>query len=354
MKLIRPIGRLLRSSDHPSTGSKRQVVLGYAIALAAPNIALWCALALSRPGASNPLAIPMFLAAVACSAWWGGWGPGLVATLLGFLATDYFFEDPVYSLDISSISTAFDLLIFVATSILIGTLSTWLKTGRPAQPGNPGLPARENSVRGLSKSADTPRPESAELHRVSPVDPPAWDQSADMSTAVRAPLWRASVLPDESMGRALVERTLVIVKPDGVERALVGDILNRFEQRGLRLCAMKMMQPHRALIEQHYAHHRSQPFFYDVVQYMMGGPVVAMILEGTDAIRVVRALVGSPHPDQAKGGTIRGDFGVSRLQTLVHSADSHTAVAREIGLWFSPDEDDVTCVTSLPPSALAS
>jgi nucleoside-diphosphate kinase len=257
-----------------------ETLTAYGVALAAAGLALLCALTLWAPGASNPLAIPSFVAAVVASAWFGGRGPGLVATALGFLAIDYFFEEPVYSLDISSVGTAVDLVGFVLISVLVGALS-----------------ARANTA-----------------------------------------TTRTRVAPDRAWRDRPVERTLVIIKPDGVERALVGAIIGRFEQRGLRLLALKVTQPDRALIAQHYAHHRSKPFYEDVVAYMTRGPVVAMVLEGADAIPVVRAAVGSPHPGRLVPGTIRGDFGCTRLQTLVHASDALEAAAREIALWFSPDE----------------
>lgn len=135
-----------------------------------------------------------------------------------------------------------------------------------------------------------------------------------------------------------MERTLVIIKPDGVQRGLIGPILTRFENRGLRTVAMKFMQIDRALAERHYAIHKGKFFYEDLVRYITSGPVVVMVLEGPEAIKVVRAMVGATRPHEAAPGTIRGDFALTGLRNLIHASDSPDTAAAEIGLFFTPDE----------------
>ena len=135
-----------------------------------------------------------------------------------------------------------------------------------------------------------------------------------------------------------MERTLVIVKPDGVRRGLVGEIVGRFERKGLRIAALKQIAPTKDLAERHYEVHRSQPFFSGVVQFITSGPVVAMVLEGPDAIVLVRLMMGKTRPTDAAPGTIRGDLATTTQQNLVHGSDSAETAASEIALWFSPEE----------------
>lgn len=135
-----------------------------------------------------------------------------------------------------------------------------------------------------------------------------------------------------------MERTLVIIKPDGVQRGLIGPILTRFENRGLRTVSMKFMQIDRALAERHYAIHKGKFFYEDLVRYITSGPVVVMVLEGPEAIKVVRAMVGATRPHEAAPGTIRGDFALTGLRNLIHASDSPDTAAAEIGLFFTPDE----------------
>jgi len=136
----------------------------------------------------------------------------------------------------------------------------------------------------------------------------------------------------------VTERTLVLVKPDGVQRGLVGRILARYEERGLRIVAMKLVKVGRELAERHYAVHRGKPFFAGLVEYITSGPLVAMVLEGPDAIAMVRAMNGATKPADAAPGTIRGDLAVDLAQNLVHASDSPETAATEIGIWFSPGE----------------
>ena len=136
----------------------------------------------------------------------------------------------------------------------------------------------------------------------------------------------------------MTERTLVLVKPDGVQRLLVGRILARFEERGLKLVGLKLVHVDRALAEQHYAVHREKPFFGGLVDFITSSPLVAVALDGPNAIAVVRAMVGSTRPHEAAPGTIRGDFALETAQNIVHASDSPETAAVELGLWFDPSE----------------
>ena len=133
----------------------------------------------------------------------------------------------------------------------------------------------------------------------------------------------------------MVERSLVLLKPDAVERGLVGRILTRFEEKGLKLVGLKMRIFPEKLLREHYAVHEQRSFFEGLVRFMSNGPVVALALEGRNAIHVVRALLGKTDGAESPPGTIRGDFGLSRSHNLVHGSDSAAAAATELGLWFS-------------------
>jgi nucleoside-diphosphate kinase len=135
-----------------------------------------------------------------------------------------------------------------------------------------------------------------------------------------------------------VERTLIIIKPDGVQRGLVGEIIRRFEQRGLRIVGLKFMQVSRELAEQHYAIHRQKPFFNSLVEYITSSPVVVMALEGTQAVLNARNTIGATRPSEAAAGTIRGDLALEIGRNLVHGSDSPENAAAEIALWFKPEE----------------
>lgn len=131
------------------------------------------------------------------------------------------------------------------------------------------------------------------------------------------------------------ERTLILVKPDGVQRGLIGEILGRLERRGLKLVALKLVQVERGLAEEHYAEHKGKGFYEGLVAYIMGGPVVAAVFEGADAVAAVRATVGATNPAKAAAGTIRGDLGIEIARNLIHASDTEPGSAtREIGLWF--------------------
>jgi len=135
----------------------------------------------------------------------------------------------------------------------------------------------------------------------------------------------------EDMAR---EQTFVMVKPDGVQRGLVGEIVARFERKGLKLVAAKLVQVSKELAEAHYAEHRERPFFGELVQFITSSPVFAMILEGENAIAVVRAMMGKTNPADAAPGTIRGDLGLTIGMNVVHGSDSPESAKREIELWF--------------------
>jgi nucleoside-diphosphate kinase len=134
------------------------------------------------------------------------------------------------------------------------------------------------------------------------------------------------------------ERTLVLVKPDGVQRQLVGRVLQRYEDRGLKLVGLKLVQVDRALAETHYEVHRERPFFAGLVDFITSSPLVAAVFEGPNAIAVVRAINGATRPHEAAPGTIRGDFAVETAQNLVHASDSPENAAAEVALWFRDSE----------------
>jgi nucleoside-diphosphate kinase len=134
------------------------------------------------------------------------------------------------------------------------------------------------------------------------------------------------------------ERTLVLIKPDGIQRQLVGRIIDRYEERGLKIAGLKLVQVDRALAERHYAVHRGKPFFEGLVEFIISAPLVALVLEGPNAIPVVRAINGATRPHEAAPGTIRGDFALETAQNIVHASDSPETAVDELALWFRPDE----------------
>lgn len=135
-----------------------------------------------------------------------------------------------------------------------------------------------------------------------------------------------------------MERTFVMVKPDGVERGVVGEVVTRFERRGFRLCGMKAMRIDRALAERHYAEHVEKPFFPSLAAFITRGPVVAMVWEGQEAVTVARTMLGATDAAQAAPGTIRGDLSLSKEENIVHGSDGADSAAREITLFFAADE----------------
>lgn len=134
-----------------------------------------------------------------------------------------------------------------------------------------------------------------------------------------------------------MERTFVMIKPDGVQRGLVGQIITRFERRGLKIIDLKLVHVSRELAEEHYAVHKGRPFYDGLIEYITSGPVVAMVLEGTNAIAVARKTMGATNPADAEPGSIRADFGVEIGRNLVHGSDGPDTAAFEIGLWFGDE-----------------
>ena len=132
----------------------------------------------------------------------------------------------------------------------------------------------------------------------------------------------------------MMQSTFVMVKPDGVRRGLVGEVISRLERKGLRLTRARMLTIDRVLAERHYAEHVGKPFFADLAAFITGGPVLAMEWQGEDAVEVARALMGVTDPRKAAPGTIRGDFGLITTENLVHGSDSPASAEREIGLFF--------------------
>ena len=135
-----------------------------------------------------------------------------------------------------------------------------------------------------------------------------------------------------------LERTLILVKPDAMQRGLAGEILRRFEQRGLRIVGLKLVQVSRELAGKHYAEHEGKPFYPGLVDYITSSPVIAAVLERTGAIAMVRKMIGKTDPAEAEPGTIRGDLGMEKGRNLVHASDGPESAAREISLWFAEDE----------------
>jgi nucleoside-diphosphate kinase len=139
-----------------------------------------------------------------------------------------------------------------------------------------------------------------------------------------------------------MERTLILLKPDAVQRGLIGEILSRLEQRGLRIAALKLMQIDEATARKHYAEHEGKPFYQGLIDYISSGPVVAAVLEGTRAIEVVRKTMGKTNPADAEPGTIRGDLGLEMGRNLIHGSDGPESASREIATFFGKDALDYT------------
>lgn len=135
-----------------------------------------------------------------------------------------------------------------------------------------------------------------------------------------------------------MERTLILVKPDGVQRGLTGEIIRRFEARGLRIVSMKFQMVSHELAEEHYAIHKGQPFYEGLIDYITSGPVVAMVLEGPKAVDVARQTIGRTRPWEAEAGSIRGDLAIEVSRNLVHGSDKTANAEKEIRLWFRPEE----------------
>jgi nucleoside-diphosphate kinase len=136
----------------------------------------------------------------------------------------------------------------------------------------------------------------------------------------------------------MAERTLVLIKPDAMQRRLAGQILARFEDRGLSIRAAKLVQVDRDLAERHYAEHREKPFFGELVEFITSSPTLALVLEGESAVSVVRSTIGATNPADAAPGTIRGDLALAMPDNLVHGSDAAESAAREVALWFGDGE----------------
>ncbi len=131
-----------------------------------------------------------------------------------------------------------------------------------------------------------------------------------------------------------MDQTLILIKPDAFERGLTGEIILRFERKGLRIAAMKLMHVDRALAELHYAEHSEKPFFGELIEFITRGPLVAMVLEGVEAVPAARQMIGATNPIEASPGSIRGDFAIEVTFNLVHGSDSPQTAEREIALFF--------------------
>ena len=131
-----------------------------------------------------------------------------------------------------------------------------------------------------------------------------------------------------------MSRTLILVKPDAFERALTGEVLGRFERKGLRIKALKLLQADEAIANEHYAEHTEKPFFGELVSFITGGPLVAAVFEGHAAVAAARQVIGGTNPVEAAPGSIRGDYGLEVTFNMVHGSDSDESAEREIGIWF--------------------
>ena len=136
----------------------------------------------------------------------------------------------------------------------------------------------------------------------------------------------------------MIEHTFCMVKPDGVQRGLVGEVISRFEKRGIKVCALKMMKIPKELAERHYAEHKGKSFYDGLVEFITSGPVVCMVLEGDNAVTVVRGMMGKTNPQDSPIGSIRGDLAMQTAKNIVHGSDSPESAKREIGLFFNDYE----------------
>ncbi len=135
-----------------------------------------------------------------------------------------------------------------------------------------------------------------------------------------------------------MERTFVMVKPDGVQRGLIGEIINRFEKKGINIVGLKLMQIPAEMAEKHYGEHKDKPFFKELVNFITSGPVAAMVLEGENIVPIVRAMMGTTNPKDAAPGTIRGDYAMVISNNIVHGSDSPESAEREINIFFNENE----------------
>ena len=191
--------------------------------------------------------------------------------------------------------------------------------------------------------------------------PRAASQARATSPALPRPAGRIADLGNRNLGRrigsrgafarvrAQTEQTYVMVKPDGVQRGLVGEVISRFERKGYMLKALRIRMCEKSLAEEHYFELRDKPFFSKLVDYICSGPVVCMIWEGTDVVKASRKIIGATNPTEAEPGTIRGDLGVEVGRNIVHGSDSVENGAREIGLWFGADDPPVAWESAMTP-----
>ncbi|HLR65104.1 MAG TPA: nucleoside-diphosphate kinase [Pseudogracilibacillus sp.] len=135
-----------------------------------------------------------------------------------------------------------------------------------------------------------------------------------------------------------MQKTFIMVKPDGVQRQLIGEVVQRFEAKGFKLVGAKLMQVSEALAEEHYGEHKERPFFGELVDFITSGPVFAMVWEGEEVISVSRNMIGATNPQEANPGSIRGDFAVTVAKNIIHGSDSPESAEREIGLFFKEEE----------------
>ena len=135
-----------------------------------------------------------------------------------------------------------------------------------------------------------------------------------------------------------MERSLVLIKPDAIQRALTGEIICRLEKKGLKTIAMKMLRMDRSLAQSHYAVHDGKPFFDNLVDFIISSPIIAIVFEGSNAVEIIRHMMGDTDPARAEPGTIRGDFGIDIGHNLIHGSDSRENASKEIDLFFSPEE----------------
>ena len=136
----------------------------------------------------------------------------------------------------------------------------------------------------------------------------------------------------------MIERTFVMIKPDGVNRGMAGEIISRFERRGIKICAVKMMRVQKELAERHYAEHKGKSFFEPLLSYITSGPVICMVLDGDNVISIARTMMGRTNPQDADPGTIRGDFAMQTGRNIIHGSDSSESAKREIELFFNDYE----------------
>lgn len=136
----------------------------------------------------------------------------------------------------------------------------------------------------------------------------------------------------------VVQRTFVMIKPDGVRRGLIGEIIQRFERRGMKIVGMKLLKMSRETAEKLYEEHKGKSFYEELVNYITSGPVVCMVIEADDAVNVIRKMIGNTDPKEAPPGTIRGDYGLSKSENTIHASDSIEKAQREISIFFNEEE----------------